>query len=98
MLRWCGGIRRSLSTWPALACGRVRLSEVPAEPANERDRRGGDGAAGGGGLAADGGCGGLLEAVVVGGSAEVGDVLLGDDEGELGMHGWTSCWDVVRAL
>jgi hypothetical protein len=35
---------------------------------------------------------------VVGGSAEVGDVLLGDDEGELGMHGWTSCWDLVRAL
>jgi hypothetical protein len=42
--------------------------------------------------------GGVHEAVVVGGSAEVGDVLLGDDEGELGMHGWTSCWDVVRAL
>jgi hypothetical protein len=30
------------------------------------------------------------EAVVVGGSAEVGGVLVGEDEGELGMHGWTS--------
>jgi len=74
------------------------LSEVAAEPANERDWRGGDGAASGGRVAAAGGCGGLDEAVVVGGSAEVGDVLLGDDEGGLGMHGWTSYWDVVRAL
>lgn len=74
------------------------MSEVAAESASERDGRGGDGAAGGGGVAAAGGCGGLDEAVVVGGSAEVGDVVLGDDEGELGMHGWTSCWDVVRAL
>jgi hypothetical protein len=31
--------------------------------------------------------GGVHEAVVVGGSAQVGDVLLGGDEGELGMHG-----------
>ena len=31
--------------------------------------------------------GGVHEAVVVGGSVQVGDVLLGDDEGELGMHG-----------
>jgi hypothetical protein len=92
------GMRRSPSTWPALPCGRVRLSEVAAEPANERDGRGGDGAVGGGCLAAAGGCGGVHEAVVVGGSAEVADVLLGDDEGELGMHGWTSYWDVVRAL
>jgi hypothetical protein len=38
------------------------------------------------------------EAVVVGGSAQVGDVLLGDEEGELGIHGLTSCWVVVRAL
>ena len=60
--------------------------------------RGGNGAAGGGRVAAAGGCGGLREAVVVGGSVEVGDVLLGDDEGELGMHGRTSRWDLVRAL
>ena len=71
---------------------------MAAEPANERDGRGGDGAVGGRRGAAAGGCGGLHEAVVVGGSAEVGDVLLGDDEGELGMHGWTSFWDAVRAL
>jgi hypothetical protein len=76
----------------------VHLSEVTAESANERDRRGGDGAAGGGGVAAAVGRGGLREAVLVDGSAEVGNVLLGDDEGELGMHGWTSYWDVVRAL
>jgi hypothetical protein len=65
----------------------VRLSEAAAESANERDRRRGDGAAGGGGVAAAGGRGDLHEAVVVGGSAEVGDVLFGDDEKELGMHG-----------
>jgi hypothetical protein len=76
----------------------VRWSEVAAEAARERDWRGGDGAAGGRGVAAASGCGGLHEAVVVGGSAEVGDVLFGDEEGLLGMHGWTSCWDVVRAL
>jgi hypothetical protein len=29
----------------------------------------------------------MREAVVVGGSVQVGDVLLGGDEGELGMHG-----------
>ena len=73
----------------ALSSDRVRLSETAAEPANERDRRGGDGAAGGGGVAAAGGGGGLDEAVVVEGSAEVGDVLLGEDVGESGMHGWT---------
>jgi hypothetical protein len=71
------------------------LSEAAAQPANEPDRRGGDGAAGG--VAVAGGSGGLHEAVVVGGSAEVGDVLLGDG-GELGMHGWTSFRGVVRAL
>ncbi|MBV8989658.1 MAG: hypothetical protein JO372_13960 [Solirubrobacterales bacterium] len=65
----------------------MRLGEAAAEPANERDRRGDDGAAGGGGLTPAAGCGSLHEAVVVGGTAEVGDVLLGDDEGELGMHG-----------
>jgi hypothetical protein len=27
------------------------------------------------------------KAVVVGGSVQVGDVLLGEDDGELGMHG-----------
>ena len=74
------------------------MSETAAEPANERDRRG-DGAGGRRwGVAAAGGCDGLHEAFVVGGSAEVGDVLLGDDGGVVGMHGWTSCWDLVRAL
>jgi hypothetical protein len=80
---------------------RVRLSQAAAEPVQERDWRGGgvagcgDGVAAGGG---GGGGGGVHEAVVVGGSVQVGDVLLGDDEGELGMHGWTSCLGVVRAL
>jgi hypothetical protein len=40
----------------------------------------------------------VAEAVVVGGSVQVGDVLLGEDEGELGMHWLTSCCVVVRAL
>jgi hypothetical protein len=46
----------------------------------ERRRRGrcGDGVAAGGGV---------HEAAVVGGSVQIGDVLLGEDEGELGMHG-----------
>jgi hypothetical protein len=77
-------------SWPALSSCRVRLSEAAAEPANERDRLTRDGAARGGGVAAAGGCGGPHQAVVIGGSAEVGDVWLGDDEGDLGMHGWTS--------
>jgi hypothetical protein len=38
-------------------------------------------------VAAGGGGGGVHEAVVVGGSVQVGDVLLGGDEGESGMHG-----------
>jgi hypothetical protein len=61
----------------------VRLSQAVAEPVQKRDRR----------CAGVAGCeagvpaaGGLHEAVVVGGSAQVGDVLLGD-EVELGMHG-----------
>ncbi len=41
----------------------------------------------GDGVAAGGGGGDVHEAVVVGGSVQVGDVLLGDDEGESGMHG-----------
>jgi hypothetical protein len=80
----------------------VRLSQAAAEPVQERDWHGGgvagcgDGVAGcGDGVAAGGG---VHEAVVVGGSVQVGDVLLGDDEGELGMHGWTSFRGVVRAL
>jgi hypothetical protein len=73
----------------------VRLSQAASEPAQERDWRGGGVAGCGAGVAAGGG---VHEAVVVGGSAEVGDVLLGDDEGELGMDGSTSCWGVVRAL
>jgi hypothetical protein len=38
-------------------------------------------------VAAGGGGDGVHEAVVVGGSVQVGDLLLGGDEGELGMHG-----------
>jgi hypothetical protein len=38
-------------------------------------------------VAAGGGGGGVHEAVVVGGSVQVGDVLLGGEEDELGMHG-----------
>ena len=41
----------------------------------------------GDGVAAGGGGGGVHEAVVVGRSVQVGDVLLGGDEGELGMYG-----------
>jgi hypothetical protein len=76
----------------------LRSSQAAAEPAQERDWCGGGVSAGGGVVAAVGDGGGAHEAVVVGGSVQVGDVLLGDDEGELGMHGWTWCWDVVRAL
>jgi hypothetical protein len=57
---------------------------VAAEPPQERDWRGGGVAGRGDGVAAGGG---VHEAVVVGGSVQVGDVLLGGDEGELGMHG-----------
>ena len=40
--------------------------------------------------------GGARETVVVGGSAQVSDVLLGDDEGEMWeVHLWTSRWSVV---
>jgi hypothetical protein len=66
---------------------RVRLSQAAAEPVQERDWRGGGVAGCGDGVAAGGGGGGVHEAVVVGGSVQVGDVLLGGDEGELGMHG-----------
>jgi hypothetical protein len=34
--------------------------------------------------------GSVHEAVLVGGSVEVGDVLFGEDDGESGVHGWTS--------
>jgi hypothetical protein len=63
------------------------LSEAAAEPANEHGRRDGIAAARGGGVAAAGCGGGMHEAVVVGSSVQVGDVLLRDEEGELGMHG-----------
>jgi hypothetical protein len=76
----------------------LRLSRAAAEPVQERDWRGGGVAGCGDGVAAGGGGGGVHEAVVVGGSVQVGDVLLGDDEGELGMHGWPSFRGVVRAL
>jgi hypothetical protein len=80
---------------------RVALSQAPADPVQERDWRGGGGGGGGGVAGCGGGVaagGGAHEAVVVGGSMEVGDVLFGDDEGELGMHGLISCWVAVRAL
>jgi hypothetical protein len=38
------------------------------------------------------------EAVVVGGSVQVGDLLLSDAEGDLVMHGCPSFRGVVRAL
>ena len=41
----------------------------------------------GDGVAAGGGGGGVHEAAVVRCSVQIGDVLLGKDEGELGMHG-----------
>ena len=72
---------------------RVRSSQAAAEPAKERDRRGGDG----GGVAAAGGCDGLYEAVVIGGSEKLVDVQLGDDAGLFGMHAAPRC-GVVRAL
>ncbi|MGD1051106.1 MAG: hypothetical protein ABR947_08560 [Solirubrobacteraceae bacterium] len=53
----------------------------------------------GGGVVARGGCGGgIHEAVVAGGSVEVRDVLLGEDDGEPGMHGRDLVSGVVRAL
>jgi hypothetical protein len=55
------------------------LTEGAAEPAKSVT---GAAATAAGGIAAAGGAGGLHEAVVVGDSAEVGDVLLGNDEGE----------------
>jgi hypothetical protein len=68
---------------------RVRLSQATSEPAQERDWHGGggDGAGCGASVAAGGAGGGVHEAVVVGGSVHVGDVLLRGDEDELGMHG-----------
>jgi hypothetical protein len=36
--------------------------------------------------------------MVVGRAAEVGDVLLGDDNGESGMHDWTSFRGVVGTV
>jgi hypothetical protein len=74
------------------------MRKTAAEPAQERDWRGGDAAAGGRASLRLGGSGGVPEAVAVGGSVEVGDVLLGENDGESGMHGWTSFRRVVRAL
>jgi hypothetical protein len=62
----------------------VRSGGVAAEPAQERDRRGGGVTGYGNGLASGGGA---HEAAVLGGSVQVGDVL-GGDVVELGMHGW----------
>jgi hypothetical protein len=64
----------------------VRLSQAVAEPAQERDWRGGGVTGCVDGVAAGGGASGVHETVVVGGSAQVGEVLLGN-EVELGMHG-----------
>jgi hypothetical protein len=75
----------------------VRLGQAP-EPAQERDWRDGDAAAGGRVSLRLGGNSGVQQAVIFGGSVEVGDVLLGEDDGELGMHGRTSFRQVVRAL
>jgi hypothetical protein len=69
---------------------RVRLSLAAAEPVQERDWRDGGVAGGTDGVAAchgGGGGGAVHEAVVVGGSVQVGDVLSGGDEDDLGMHG-----------
>jgi len=74
------------------------LSQAPAEPVHERGWRGGGVAGCGDGVAARGGGGGVHEAVVVGGSVQVGDLLLGDAEGDLVMHGCPSFRGVVRAL
>jgi hypothetical protein len=65
----------------------VRLSQSAPEPVEERDWRGGGVAGCGAGGAASGSGGGVHEAVMVGGSVPVGDLLLGDDGGDLGMHG-----------
>jgi hypothetical protein len=73
------------------------LTETATEPAKARQRRGDGGGGQRWSVAAVGGRGGLHEAIVVGCSAEVGDVLLGDHEAEVGMHGGTSGWDLVRA-
>jgi hypothetical protein len=69
---------------------RVRLGLAAAQPVQERARRDGgvagcgDGVAAGGG--GGGGRGGGVGTVVVGGSVQVGDVLLGGDEDDLRMH------------
>jgi hypothetical protein len=63
---------------------RVRLSQAAAEPVQERDWRGGGVAGCGDGVApghGGGGGGGVHEAVVIGGSVQLSDVLLGDEEG-----------------
>jgi hypothetical protein len=68
----------------------VRLGLAAAEPVQERDWRDGGVAGCADGVAAcggGGGGGGVPEAVVVGGSVQVGDVLSGGDEDDLGMHG-----------
>jgi hypothetical protein len=76
----------------------LSVRKPAAEPAQERDWRGGDGADVGRASLRLGGSGGVHEAAVVSGSVEVGDVLFGEDDGESGMHGWTSFRRVVRAL
>jgi hypothetical protein len=65
----------------------VRLSVAAAEPVQERDWRDGGVAWCADGVAAGGGGGGVHEPVAVGGSVQVGDVLSGGDEDDLGMHG-----------
>jgi hypothetical protein len=66
----------------------VRLCQAAAKPAQEGDWRGNGMAGCGDGVAAGGG---VPEAVVVGGSVQVGDVLFGENVDGLKMHVWTSC-------
>jgi hypothetical protein len=77
--------------FPAAA---LSIRRTAPEPAQERDWCG-DGATGG---RASRRLGGVAEVVVVGGSVEVGDVLLGEDVGESGIHCGASFRRVVRAL
>jgi hypothetical protein len=65
----------------------VRFSLAAAEPVQERDWRDGGVAGYADGVAACGRGGGVHEAVVVGGSVQVGDVLSSGDEDDVGMHG-----------
>jgi hypothetical protein len=81
-LLWLGGSLDG-ARFPRFSRRFLRLGQAAAEPVQERDWGGGGVAGCGDGVAAGGGGGGVHEAVVVGGSVQVGDVLLGDEEGGL---------------